>query len=228
LEAISTVDREQIRDNLFRVQERIAAAAQKAGRRSNEVALIGIAKTQPAEAIRAAYEAGLRHFGENRVQEWEGKRATLGDLQATWHLVGHLQSNKVAQVAGCFRLIQSVDSVRLAELLAGRGPGQAILLQVNVSREPAKQGVSPEDAVAVARQMSALLALEGLMGIAPLGGDPEPSFRALADLRRRCQDATGRPLPILSMGMSGDYEVACRAGSTMLRLGRVLFDGVHS
>jgi pyridoxal phosphate enzyme (YggS family) len=172
-----------------------------------------------------AIDAGLE-LGENRVQEALPKLAALPD--ATWHLVGHLQSNKVAQVAGQFRLIQSLDSVRLAELLAVRNRDQAVLLQVNVSRETAKQGVRPEDAVGVARQMSALLALEGLMGIAPLGGDPEPSFRALTDLRRRCQDATGRPLPILSMGMSGDFEAACRAGSTMLRLGRVLFDGVPS
>ena len=186
---------------------------------------MAVSKGRSVAECGEAIAAGLE-LGENRVQEALTKLAALPE--ATWHLVGHLQSNKAAQVAGRFRLIQSLDSVRLAELLAARGPGQAVLLQVNVSREAAKQGVSPEDAVAVARQMSALLALEGLMGIAPLGGDPEPSFRALADLRKRCQDATGRPLSILSMGMSGDYEVACRAGSTMLRLGRVLFDGVQS
>src|SRR5216684_5321587 len=107
-QAISTMDLKQLRDNLLGVQDRIAAAARKAGRKKDEVTLIGVSKTQPAEAIRAAYEAGLRHFGENRVQEWEGKRAALGDLQATWHLVGHLQSKKGARAAG---MIQSEDSL---------------------------------------------------------------------------------------------------------------------
>ena len=206
-------------DRLAAVRDRI----RRTGRDPAEVAIVAISKGRSLAECEEAITAGLE-LGENRVQEALPKLAALPD--ATWHLVGHLQSNKVAQVAGRFRLIQSLDSVRLAELLAGRDAEQAVLLQVNASREPAKMGVRLEDAVTVARQMSALLALEGLMGIAPLGGDPEPSFRALADLRKRCQDATGRPLPILSMGMSGDYEVACRAGSTMLRLGRVLFDGV--
>ena len=97
-------------------------------------------------------------------------------------------------------------------------------MEVNVSREPAKKGVVPEDAVAVARQIGDLLPLEGLMGLGPQSADPEPAFRELAELRQRCQDASGRALPILSMGMSGDFEAACRAGSTMLRLGRVLFE----
>ena len=206
-------------DRLAAVRDRV----RRTGRDPAEVTIVAVSKGRSLAECEEAITAGLE-LGENRVQEALPKLAALPD--ANWHLVGHLQSNKVARVAGRFRLIQSLDSVRLAELLAGRDAEQAVLLQVNASREPAKMGVRPEDAVTVARQMSALLALEGLMGIAPLGGDPEPSFRALADLRKRCQDATGRPLPILSMGMSGDYEVACRAGSTMLRLGRVLFDGV--
>ncbi|MDQ6918571.1 MAG: YggS family pyridoxal phosphate-dependent enzyme [Candidatus Dormibacteraeota bacterium] len=205
-------------ERLAAVRERIA----RAGRDPAEVAIVAVSKGRSVAECEQAIAAGL-DLGENRVQEALPKLAALPD--AGWHLVGHLQSNKVALVSGRFKLIQSLDSVRLAELLAAREPGQAILLQVNVSREAAKQGVDPGDAVAVARQMSGLLSLEGLMGIAPLVGDPDPAFRALADLRRRSQDATGRPLPILSMGMSGDYEAACRAGSTMLRLGRVLFDG---
>jgi PLP dependent protein len=208
-------------DRLAAVRERV----RRTGRDPAGVAIVAVSKGRSPAECGEALAAGLE-LGENRVQEALPKLAALPE--ARWHLVGHLQSNKVSQVAGRFRLIQSLDSVRLAELLAARDPVQAVLLQVNVSREPAKHGVNPEDAVAVARQMSALLALEGLMGIAPLGGDPEPAFRALADLRRECQDATGRPLPILSMGMSGDYEVACRAGSTMLRLGRVLFDNVNN
>jgi pyridoxal phosphate enzyme (YggS family) len=208
-------------DRLAAVRERV----RRTGRDPADVAIVAVSKGRSPAECGEALAAGLE-LGENRVQEALPKLAALPE--ARWHLVGHLQSNKVSQVAGRFRLIQSLDSVRLADLLAARDPVQAVLLQVNVRREPAKHGVNPEDAVAVARQMSALLALEGLMGIAPLGGDPEPAFRALADLRRECQDATGRPLPILSMGMSGDYEVACRAGSTMLRLGRVLFDNVNN
>src|ERR1700687_1612092 len=106
-----------IRENLMRVQERIAAAAQRAGRRADEITLIGVSKTHPAGAIREAYDAGLRHFGENRVQEWEGKRAALGDLQATWHLIGHLQSNKAARAARLFPCVDSVDDANLAERL---------------------------------------------------------------------------------------------------------------
>jgi pyridoxal phosphate enzyme (YggS family) len=204
-------------DRLAAVRERV----RRTGRDPAEVAIVAVSKGRSPAECGEASEAGLE-LGENRVQEALPKIAALPE--ATWHLVGHLQSNKVSRIAGRFRLIQSLDSVRLAELLAARDPGQAVLLQVNVGREQTKSGVGAEDAVAIARQMSALLSLEGLMAIAPLGGDPEPAFRALADLRRRCQDATGRPLPILSMGMSGDFEAACRAGSTMLRLGRVLFD----
>ena len=206
-------------DRLAAVRERV----RRTGRDPVGVAIVAVSKGRSLADCREAIAAGL-DLGENRVQEALPKLAALPEV--AWHLVGHLQSNKVPRVAGRFRLIQSLDSVRLAELLAARDPRQAVLLQVNVSREPAKSGVGAAEAVALARQMSALLSLEGLMAIAPLGGDPEPAFRALADLRRRCQDATGRPLPILSMGMSGDYEAACRAGSTMLRLGRVLFDEV--
>src|SRR3981081_3699333 len=103
------IDQGQIRDGILRVQRHIADAARKVGRRSEEITLIGVSKTQPADAIRAAYEAGLRHFGENRVQEWEGKRAEVGDLQANWHLVGHLQSNKAGRAAGLFHSVDSVD-----------------------------------------------------------------------------------------------------------------------
>jgi PLP dependent protein len=204
-------------DRLAEVRERV----RRTGRDPAEVAIVAVSKGRSAAECREAVAVGL-DLGENRVQEALAKRADLPE--AAWHLVGHLQSNKVPQVVGRFRLIHSVDTVRLAELLAAREPGQAVLLQVNVSREPGKHGVAPEVAAAAARQMSALLSLEGLMGIGPLGGDPEPAFRALADLHRLCQDSTGRPLPILSMGMSGDFEAACRAGSTMLRLGRILFD----
>jgi pyridoxal phosphate enzyme (YggS family) len=203
-------------DRLAAVRERV----RRTGRDPAEVAIVAVSKGRSVDECREAAAAGLE-LGENRVQEALPKLAALPE--AGWHLVGHLQTNKVPLVAGRFRLIQSLDSLRLGELLAARDPRQAVLLEVNVSRESAKHGVDPEQAVAVARQMSALLSLEGLMGIGPLSGDPEPAFRSLGDLRRECQDVTGRSLPILSMGMSGDFEVACRAGSTMLRLGRILF-----
>lgn len=195
----------------------------RTGRDPAGIAIVAVSKGRSAVECREAHAAGAM-LGENRVQEALPKMAALPE--AVWHLVGHLQSNKVPLVAGRFQLIQSVDSARLAERLVGADAGQAVLLQVNVSREPSKHGAGPEDALLLARQISALLPLEGLMGIGPLGRDPEPAFRSLADLWRRCQDATGRPLPILSMGMSDDFEAACRAGSTMLRLGRVLFESV--
>jgi pyridoxal phosphate enzyme (YggS family) len=234
LEAISTVDREQIRDNLFRVQERIAAAAQKVGRRSDEVALIGVAKTQPAEAIRAAYEAGLRHFGENRVQEWEGKRATLGDLQATWHLVGHLQSNKAARAAGLFQSVDSVDDFALAQRLdrarSGKDgePKLRVLLEVRVEEEEGKSGVRAEQAGAVVEQVVALshLELAGLMCIPPFLGDVDkvrPYFRRLRELRDSLAHTIGRRLSVLSMGMSHDFEVAIEEGATEVRVGTAIF-----
>jgi pyridoxal phosphate enzyme (YggS family) len=205
-------------ERLRAVRERVRAT----GRDLDEVAIVAVTKGRSLEECREALGAGLQALGENRVQEALPKLKMLP--QAEWHLVGHLQTNKVRQVAGRFRLIHSVDSVRLAELLAARDPRQQVLIEVNISREPAKHGVAPEEAVAAARQIGGLLSLEGLMGLGPLSADPEPAFRELAELRLRSQEATGRPLPILSMGMSGDFEAACRAGSTLLRLGRVLFE----
>src|SRR5467141_1199350 len=155
VEMEEVTDQAQIRTGILRVRERIAAAARKAGRRSEEITLIGISKTQPAEATRAAYEAGLRHFGENRVQEWEGKRAALADLQATWHLVGHLQSNKAARAAGLFQSVDSVDDFALAQRLDRARDGQnaerklRVLLEVRVEEEESKSGVGAEKAAAL-------------------------------------------------------------------------------
>jgi pyridoxal phosphate enzyme (YggS family) len=234
LEAISTMDRGQIRDDLFRVQERIAAAAQKAGRRSDEVALIGVAKTQPAEAIRVAYEAGLRHFGENRVQEWEGKRGALGDLQATWHLVGHLQGNKAARAAGLFQSVDSVDDFALAQRLERARDGQSnarklrVLLEVRLEEEESKSGVGAEQAAALVEKVVALshLELAGLMCIPPFLEDVEqvrPYFRRLRELRDSLAHRIDRGLPVLSMGMSHDFEVAIEEGATEVRVGTAIF-----
>jgi PLP dependent protein len=225
---------QKIRDNLLRVQERIGAAARKVGRRSDEITLIGVSKTQPAEAIRAAYEAGLRHFGENRVQEWEGKRVELGALQAHWHLVGHLQSNKAARAAGLFHSVDSVDDLALAQRLERTRDEQAsgaklrILIEVRVEEEQSKSGVKPEEAAALARKLAELAHLElaGLMCIPPFLEEPakvRPYFRRLRELRDSLAPQIGRNLPVLSMGMSHDFEVAIEEGATEVRVGTAIF-----
>jgi len=228
------VERPQIRDNLSRVQERIAAAAQRAGRRNEDITLIGVSKTHPAEAIRAAYEAGLRHFGENRVQEWEGKRAALSDLNATWHLVGHLQSNKAARAAGLFHSVDSLDDFGLAQRLE-RARGDVtgstklrVLLEVRVEEEESKSGAKIEEAGALAENLLALSHIElgGLMCIPPFLDDAEkvrPYFRRLREVRDSLAREIGRELPVLSMGMSYDFEVAIEEGATEVRVGTAIF-----
>jgi hypothetical protein len=228
------MDREQIAVNFRRVQERIADAARKAGRRAEEITLIGVSKTQPAEAVRAGYEAGLRHFGENRVQEWEGKRNALGDLQATWHLIGHLQSNKAARAAGIFHSVDSVDDFALAQRLdrardvQSEVPKLRVLLEVRVEEEESKSGVKIEEVEALAQKVGALSQLElaGLMCIPPFLEDAEkvrPYFRTLRELRDSLAKKTGRVLPVLSMGMSHDFEVAVEEGATEVRVGTAIF-----
>ena len=223
-----------IRDNLSSVQERVAIAAHKAGRRTEEITLIAVSKTHPAKAIRMAYAAGLRHFGENPVQEWEGKRAAVGDLPATWHLVGHLQSNKAARAAGLFHAVDSVDDLALAQRLdRARSELNAreklrVLLEVRLAPEETKTGVAAEDLPALAEQLAPLSQLElaGLMCIPPLEEDPEkvrPYFRRLRELRDGVAAKLGRPLPVLSMGMSHDFEVAIEEGSTCVRVGTAVF-----
>ena len=228
------VEIQQIRDSLSRVREQIAAAAQRAGRRSEEITLIGVSKTHPAEAIRAAYEAGLRHFGENRVQEWEGKRAALADLQATWHLVGHLQSNKAARAAGLFHSVDSVDDFGLAQRLeraraeAAGSQKLRVLLEVRVEQEESKSGAKIEEADALAENISRLSCIElaGLMCIPPFLEDAEkvrPYFRRLREVRDLLARELGRDLPVLSMGMSHDFEVAIEEGATEVRVGTAIF-----
>jgi len=224
----------KIPGNLLRVQERISAAARKAGRDSDEITLIGVSKTQPAEAVRAAYEAGLRHFGENRVQEWEGKRAALGDLQANWHLVGHLQSNKAARAAGLFHSVDSVDDLALAQRLdRARGeqagaPKLRVLIEVRVEEEESKGGVKPDEAAVLAEKLSDFphLELAGLMCIPPFLEDlakVRPYFRRLRELRDSLAREIGRELPVLSMGMSHDFEVAIEEGAVEVRVGTAIF-----
>jgi len=227
-------DHQRIRDNLLRVQERIDAAARKVGRRSDEITLIGVSKTHPADAIRTAHEAGLRHFGENRVQEWEGKRVEVGALQAHWHLVGHLQSNKAARAAGLFHSVDSVDDLALAQRLdrardeQANGPKLRILIEVRVEEEESKSGVKPEETAALAGKLAELAHLElaGLMCIPPFLEEPakvRPYFRRLRELRDSLARQIGRDLPVLSMGMSHDFEVAIEEGATEVRVGTAIF-----
>jgi PLP dependent protein len=206
--------RDQVAANLAAVRARIG----RAGGDPNAIAIVAVTKGQPAEACRAAVEAGLTVLGENRVQEALDKMDEVPG--ASWHLVGHLQTNK-ARHAGRFALVQSLDSIRLAEALAARGR-VAALLEVNVSREPQKHGVAPEEAVAAAAAVDGLVELRGLMGMGPASGDPRPAFAELRRLRDDAEQRLGRSLPVLSMGMSDDLEAAVAEGTTMVRIGRAL------
>ena len=214
-----------IRDNLRRVQERIEAACQRAGRSPDEVTLVGVTKTVGPDAVIEAYEAGLRDFGENRVQEAVAKIDTVAQLgvEARWHLIGHLQTNKVKLAAGCFGIIHSVDSVRLSREISRRYESDVpVLLEVNVAQDPAKFGFAPEEVAAALREIAVLphLDVRGLMTIAPITTNPDetrPTFRRLRELR------DDLALAELSMGMSGDFEVAIEEGATMVRVGTAIF-----
>jgi PLP dependent protein len=204
-------------ERLAGVRERIAAA----GRDPDDVVIVAVTKGFGVDTCREALEAGLQILGENRVHEAKLKMDAVPD--AEWHLIGHLQTNKVRQAAGRFALIHSVDSVRLAAELARAVPEQAVLVEVNVAREPQKHGANPENALDAITAVASLLPLKGLMTMGPSEGDPEPAFRELTQLRDQAEQRLGMSLPVLSMGMSGDFEAALRAGSTMLRLGQALF-----
>jgi PLP dependent protein len=220
--------------NLARVRERMARAAERAGRRANDITLVAVSKTFPVEAIRAAYDAGLREFGENRVQEFEPKHAKLTDLDATWHLIGHLQSNKAKRAAQLFNRVDSVDSLALAQKLDLAADDQdkrlPVLIEVHLGGESTKSGVAETDLPALAEDISALahLDLRGLMTVPPYSADAErvrPHFRRLRELREELIQRLARPFPALSMGMSHDFEVAIEEGATEIRLGTTLFGG---
>ena len=206
-----------VAENLANVRERIAHA----GRDLDEVAIVAVTKGFDVSICREALDAGLRMLGENRVHEALMKMEVLP--HAEWHLIGHLQTNKVRQAAGRFALIQSVDSARLAENLARVAPTQPVLVEVNVAREPQRSGVDPDHALGVITVVASILDLRGLMAMGPAAGDPTPAFVQLRRLRDEAEQRLGKNLSVLSMGMSGDFEAALAAGSTMLRLGQVLF-----
>lgn len=221
-------------ENLLRVKQQIADAAHRAGRREDGITLIGVSKTHPAERIREAYEAGLRHFGENRVQEWEGKCGEVSQLSATWHLIGHLQSNKANKAANLFHTIDSVDDFALAQRLdraCGNVPGERrlrILLEVHMGGEETKSGASEADVPALGEQILTLqkLDLAGLMCIPPFLenlDEVRPYFARLRNLRDQLEVRLGRKLTVLSMGMSHDFEAAILEGATEVRVGTALF-----
>jgi pyridoxal phosphate enzyme (YggS family) len=220
-----------LEQNLADIRDSIAAAAARAGRSESDVELVAVSKTFPAEAVREAWDAGQKLFGESRVQEAVAKISTLpGALR--WHFIGHLQKNKVRRALPLFELFHGVDSLELARdidrIAAEEGAFPRVLLEVNVAGEATKFGFRPD---ALERDLDALLALprlqvEGLMTIAPYADEPEhsrPFFRELRELRDRLAARSGAPLTTLSMGMSGDFEVAIEEGATLVRVGTAIF-----
>jgi PLP dependent protein len=216
-----------IADRWREVRARVDAACARAGRSRDDVTIIAVSKTHPAASIREAAAAGATDFGENYAQEFAGKRAGCGDVR--WHFIGRLQSNKAKMVAGLVSLVHAVDSENLARELGKRAPHvQPVLLSINAAGEETKGGVTAETAEALARAVVAVpnVRLDGLMTMPPPTDDPEesrPYFEALRSLRDRLVAALGQPLPVLSMGMSDDFEVAIACGATHVRIGTAIF-----
>jgi pyridoxal phosphate enzyme (YggS family) len=223
--------------NIAGVHQRIEAAARRAGRAASDIALMGVSKTHPAESIREAYHAGLRLFGENRIQEFAGKADALRDLaDAQWHMIGHLQTNKAAKTAELFGAVDSVDSLKLAEKLDAAAQSLAkklpVLIEVNVGGEAAKSGIAPDspalEQLLLAAPRFEALEFRGLMTVPPYTEDPEGArtfFRKLRELRDTiaARKLARVAMDELSMGMSHDFEVAIEEGSTCVRVGTAIF-----
>ena len=209
------------------IRGRVDTACERAGRAPSEVTIVAVSKTHPASAIREAAAAGATDFGENYAQELAAKRGECGDVR--WHYIGRLQRNKAKLVAGHVALVHAVDSVELAQELGKRAAQvQPILLAVNAAGEETKGGVTAESARELAKAITSVanVRLDGLMTMPPPADDPEasrPFFEALRALRDRLQDELGAALPVLSMGMSGDFEVAIACGATHVRVGTAIF-----
>ena len=226
-----------IAENIARVQQSLEHIARRSGRKPEEVALIAVSKTFPPDKIREAYAAGLRLFGENRVQEFAGKTDALRDMSdAQWHLIGHLQSNKAAKAAELFAAVDSVDSLRLAEKLNAAaeklGKELAVLIEINIGAEAAKNGLAPDssglDEILAAAPSLTSLRIQGLMTVPPFTEDPEgarPYFRQLRALRDKiaARRLASISMQVLSMGMSHDFEIAIEEGSTCVRVGSAIF-----
>jgi len=217
--------------NLQSIRQRISSACERAGRDPASVTLVAVTKSQPPELVAEAAKLGLSLFGENKVQEAKAK-IPLCPARLRWHMIGHLQTNKCREAVGLFEMIQSVDSLHLAEEVSNRA-GQAaksmpVLLEVNVAGEASKFGYQPEQVLVELSRINALrrLEIQGLMAVPPWTMEPEkvrPSFRKLRELKSQCEQILGAPLPHLSMGMSGDFEVAIEEGATIVRIGTALF-----
>jgi pyridoxal phosphate enzyme (YggS family) len=219
-----------IRARHAEVLERIGAAARRSGRDPAAITLIAVAKTFPPAIVREAYEAGLRDFGENKAQELVAKHRELADAAIRWHFVGHLQTNKVRSVVPLAHLIHSIDSLPLAQKIAEAAPSGGTvpaLLQVNTSGEPTKYGVAPSDLPALIEGVSALegITIRGLMTLGPLTEDRSAVRAAFRQLRALSEPLRARvpAASILSMGMSGDFEIAIEEGATHVRVGTALF-----
>lgn len=222
-----------IKQNLSAIKKRIAAVCAKTGRNPQEIMLVAVSKGRPLQQIKEVIAEGITDIGENRVQEALKKYYELREIK--WHMVGHLQTNKAKEAVKLFDLIQSVDSLRLAAEINRQSEKlkkiQDILVEVNISADASKFGIKPEQAEEVIKEMSEFknLNIRGLMGIAPIVDNPEktrPYFRMLRDLKKDVSTGAGQPL-ILSMGMSSDFEIAIEEGANMLRLGRIVFEGLN-
>ena len=222
-----------ITENLSMVENKIAAACKRAGRERDEVKLIAVSKTQPVEAIREAIEYGINSFGENRVQELREKTEIIKD-NLDWHLIGHLQTNKVKFVVGKVSLIHSLENIRLAEALdkeaAKLGIAVDVLAEINVAKEDSKFGVMPEDAENFIREVSKYpnLNIKGLMTVAPYTDISEENRKYFRQLKKIMVDLNSKnihnvSMNVLSMGMTGDYEVAIEEGATLVRVGTGIF-----
>jgi len=226
-----------ISENVAIAQKRIQAAARRVGRSAADVALMGVTKTHPPERIREAYTAGLRLFGENRVQEFAAKAGALADLAgAEWHMIGHLQTNKAGKTVELFNAVDSVDSAKLAEKLdaTARNLGKklSLLIEINVGGEAAKSGVAPDsrelEELLLAAPRFEALEFRGLMTVPPFTDDTEGARSFFRQLRQLRDAIAARNLPairmdVLSMGMSHDFEIAIEEGSTCVRVGTAIF-----
>jgi pyridoxal phosphate enzyme (YggS family) len=218
-------------DNLDSIRQRIGAACGRAGRAADSVTLMAVSKSHPPETVRLAADCGQVLFGENKVQEAKAK-IPLCPGRLRWHFIGHLQSNKVRDAVHLFQMIEGVDSLALAREINRRadeaGKTVPVLLEVNLAGEASKFGYKPEQLLAELMEINALPRIEvhGLMTVPPWSPDAEDSrghFRRLRELKAKCEEILGAPLPHLSMGMSGDFEVAIEEGATIVRIGTALF-----
>jgi pyridoxal phosphate enzyme (YggS family) len=218
-------------ENLEKIQQRIRAACERAGRDPGSITLLAVSKTHPPETIQAAADCGQVCFGENKVQEAKAK-IPLCPGRLRWHFIGHLQSNKCRDAVELFEMIQSVDSLALGREINKRAEAasrtMAVLLEVNVAGEASKFGYAPDQLLAELKELNALprLEIQGLMTVPPWTAEPEkarPHFRRLRELKEQAEMALGAPLPHLSMGMSDDFEMAIEEGATIVRIGTALF-----